>query len=250
MLIGPTVCEDIWQPGPPATDLSLAGAQLIANISASPFHVGKEREREQMLATRARDNVVAFVNAVGGQDELIFDGHSVVLDDEGQVVARAPGFEEALLIVDVDPIEAVGRRAARCSPADPRERAGAGARDSRRSHRRSAGDQGATSRADDRAHARRPRADEAGARARAQGLRREERLRGDRRRCLRRDRPALTAASPRRRSGRNACTASRCPRGTARPRRGPTRGSSPRTSALRSWSCRSSRWWRASTPCW
>ena len=112
VLIGATVCEDIWQPGPPATDLSLAGAQLVANISASPFHVGKEREREQMLATRARDNVcyVAFVNAVGGQDELIFDGHSVVLDDEGQVVARAPGFEEALLIVDVDPIEAVGRR--------------------------------------------------------------------------------------------------------------------------------------------
>jgi NAD+ synthase (glutamine-hydrolysing) len=112
VLIGPTVCEDIWQPGPPATDLSLAGAQMIANISASPFHVGKEREREQMLATRARDNVcyVAFVNAVGGQDELVFDGHSVVLDDEGQVVARAPGFEEALLIVDVDPIEAVGRR--------------------------------------------------------------------------------------------------------------------------------------------
>ena len=71
-LIGPTVCEDVWQPGPPATDLALAGAQLLVNISASPFHVGKEREREQMLATRARDNVcyVAFVNAVGGQDEL------------------------------------------------------------------------------------------------------------------------------------------------------------------------------------
>jgi NAD+ synthase (glutamine-hydrolysing) len=111
-LIGPTVCEDIWQPGPPATDLALAGAQLIVNISASPFHVGKDREREQMLATRARDNVcyVAFVNAVGGQDELIFDGHSVVLDDEGQVLARAPGFEEALLVVDVEPEEAVGRR--------------------------------------------------------------------------------------------------------------------------------------------
>jgi NAD+ synthase (glutamine-hydrolysing) len=111
-LIGPTVCEDVWQPGPPATDLALAGAQLIVNISASPFHVGKDREREQMLATRARDNVcyVAFVNAVGGQDELIFDGHSVVLDDEGQVLARAPGFEEALLILDVEPEEAVGRR--------------------------------------------------------------------------------------------------------------------------------------------
>jgi NAD+ synthase (glutamine-hydrolysing) len=112
VLIGPTVCEDIWQPGPPATDLTLAGAQLIANISASPFHVGKEREREQMLQTRARDNVcyVAFVNAVGAQDELVFDGHSVVLDDEGEVLARAPGFEEALLVVDVEPEEAVGRR--------------------------------------------------------------------------------------------------------------------------------------------
>jgi NAD+ synthase (glutamine-hydrolysing) len=112
VLLGPTVCEDIWQPGPPATDLALAGAQLIVNISASPFHVGKEREREQMLQTRARDNVcyVAFVNAVGAQDELVFDGHSVVLDDEGGVLARAPGFEEALLVVDVEPEEAVGRR--------------------------------------------------------------------------------------------------------------------------------------------
>jgi NAD+ synthase (glutamine-hydrolysing) len=112
VLIGPTVCEDIWQPGPPATDLALAGAQLIVNISASPFHVGKEREREQMLQTRARDNVcyVAFVNAVGAQDELVFDGHSVVLDDEGEVLARAPGFEEALLLIDVEPEEAVGRR--------------------------------------------------------------------------------------------------------------------------------------------
>jgi NAD+ synthase (glutamine-hydrolysing) len=112
VLLGPTVCEDIWQPGPPATDLSLAGAQLIVNISASPFHVGKEREREQMLQTRARDNVcfVAFVNAVGAQDELVFDGHSVVLDDEGEVLARAPGFEETLLVVDIEPQEAVGRR--------------------------------------------------------------------------------------------------------------------------------------------
>src|ERR1700693_3441005 len=111
-LIGPTVCEDIWQPGPPATDLALAGAQLIVNISASPFHVGKDREREQMLQTRARDNVcyVAFVNAVGGQDELIFDGHSVVLDDEGNVLARAPGFEEVLLVVDLDPTVAIARR--------------------------------------------------------------------------------------------------------------------------------------------
>ncbi len=111
-LIGPTICEDIWQPGPPATDMALAGAQLIANISASPFHVGKDLEREAMLATRARDNAcfVAFCNAVGGQDELIFDGHSLVLDDEGEVIARAPGFEETLLVLDVDPTVAIGRR--------------------------------------------------------------------------------------------------------------------------------------------
>jgi NAD+ synthase (glutamine-hydrolysing) len=112
VLVGPTICEDVWQPGPPATDLALAGAQLVANISASPFHVGKDREREEMLRVRARDNAcfVAFCNAVGGQDELIFDGNSLVLDDEGALVARAPGFEEALLVVDVDPVAAVGRR--------------------------------------------------------------------------------------------------------------------------------------------
>jgi NAD+ synthase (glutamine-hydrolysing) len=111
-LVGPTICEDLWQPGPPATDLALAGAQLLTNISASPFHVCRDREREEMFATRARDNAcfVAFCNAVGGQDELIFDGHSLVLDEEGHVLARAPGFEEALLVVDIDPADAVGRR--------------------------------------------------------------------------------------------------------------------------------------------
>jgi NAD+ synthase (glutamine-hydrolysing) len=110
--VGLTVCEDMWQPGPPATDLALAGAQLLVNVSASPFHVGKDREREEMFVARARDNsaFVAFCNAVGGQDELVFDGHSLVLDDEGEVVARAPGFEEALLVVDVDPTAAIGRR--------------------------------------------------------------------------------------------------------------------------------------------
>jgi len=105
VLVGPTICEDIWQPGPTIADLADAGAQLIANISASPFHVGKDREREEMLRRRARDTgcFVALCNAVGGQDELVFDGHSVVIDHEGEVVARAPGFEEALLVVDVDP---------------------------------------------------------------------------------------------------------------------------------------------------
>jgi NAD+ synthase (glutamine-hydrolysing) len=111
-LVGVTICEDMWQPGPPATDLALVGAQLLVNISASPFHVGKEREREEMFQQRARDtsSFVAFVNAVGGQDELVFDGHSCVLDDEGEVLARAPGFEETLLVVDVDPTAAIGRR--------------------------------------------------------------------------------------------------------------------------------------------
>src|SRR6187397_152097 len=111
-LIGPTVCEDVWQPGPPATDLALAGAELLVNLSASPYFVGKAEDREEMLITRARDNsaYLAFCNLVGGQDELLFDGHSVVLDDEGEVLARAPGFEEALLVVDLDPTEAIGRR--------------------------------------------------------------------------------------------------------------------------------------------
>jgi NAD+ synthase (glutamine-hydrolysing) len=112
VLVGPTVCEDVWQPGPPATDLALAGAQLLVNLSASPYHVGKAEDREEMLVTRARDNAsyVAFCNLVGGQDELVFDGHSVVLDDEGEVVARAPGFVEAMLVVDLDPAESIGRR--------------------------------------------------------------------------------------------------------------------------------------------
>src|SRR6266542_380082 len=111
-LVGLTVCEDMWQPGPPATDLALAGAELLVNISASPFYVGRPDEREEMFVTRARDNscVVAFCNTVGGQDELVFDGHSCVLDDEGTVLARAPGFEEALLVVDIEPQEVIGRR--------------------------------------------------------------------------------------------------------------------------------------------
>ena len=110
--VGITICEDVWQTGPPATDLSLAGAQLIVNLSASPFHVGKAEDREEMLVARARDTSAyfAFCNLVGGQDELIFDGHSVVLDDGGEVVARAIGFAEELLVVDVDPTEAMARR--------------------------------------------------------------------------------------------------------------------------------------------
>src|SRR5215212_3555939 len=111
-LVGVTICEDMWQPGPPATELALAGAQLLVNLSASPFHLLRDREREEMFATRARDNscFVAFCNAVGGQDELLFDGNSLVLDAEGRLLARGPGFEEALLVADIEPTDAVGRR--------------------------------------------------------------------------------------------------------------------------------------------
>jgi NAD+ synthase (glutamine-hydrolysing) len=102
--LGLTVCEDIWVPGPPASDEALAGAALIVNPSASPYHRGKGLERERMVIQRARDNlaVVAFCNMVGGQDELVFDGHSVVVDHEGEVVARAPQFAEALTFATVD----------------------------------------------------------------------------------------------------------------------------------------------------
>jgi NAD+ synthase (glutamine-hydrolysing) len=102
--VGVTVCEDMWQPGPPASELARLGARLLINISASPFHIGKDRAREEMFRTRARDNnaAVVFCNMVGGQDELLFDGHSCVIDDRGEVNARAPGFEEALLVVDLD----------------------------------------------------------------------------------------------------------------------------------------------------
>jgi NAD+ synthase (glutamine-hydrolysing) len=110
--VGITVCEDIWQPGPPATSEAVAGAQVIANISASPYHAGKGREREQMLMQRARDNVAAvvFCNTVGGQDELVFDGHSVAIDQDGVVVARAPQFEEDFTVCTLDLGAVVTRR--------------------------------------------------------------------------------------------------------------------------------------------
>ena len=103
--IGVTICEDIWRPGTPETDEALAGATLIVNISASPYHAGKAAGRERMIAQRAADNLaaVAFCALVGGQDELIFDGASFVCDHEGNVIARAPAFAEHLLVCDVDP---------------------------------------------------------------------------------------------------------------------------------------------------
>jgi NAD+ synthase (glutamine-hydrolysing) len=102
--IGVTVCEDIWEPGPPASDEAIAGATLIVNISASPYHAGKGAERERMFAQRARDSLacVAFCGLVGGQDELVFDGYSCVLDHTGATIARGKQFEEDMLICDLD----------------------------------------------------------------------------------------------------------------------------------------------------
>ncbi|HET8631241.1 MAG TPA: NAD+ synthase [Thermomicrobiales bacterium] len=102
--VGINVCEDIWYPVGPATLQSLAGARLILNINASPYSRSKQATRETMLATRAMDNdaFVCYVNLVGGQDELVFDGGSVIFDPAGRVVARAPQFAEHLLLADLD----------------------------------------------------------------------------------------------------------------------------------------------------
>ena len=110
--LGLTICEDVWTPGPPASDEALAGASLLLNASASPYHAGKGLQRERMLVQRARDNLfaIAFCNLVGGQDELVFDGHSLLLDHDGTVLARAPQFAEALLVGTVDPQAAVTAR--------------------------------------------------------------------------------------------------------------------------------------------
>jgi NAD+ synthase (glutamine-hydrolysing) len=101
--VGVNICEDIWYPGDPTRSQALGGAQLIVNINGSPYHAGKRRSREKMLAGRARDYGVAIVytNQVGGQDELVFDGGSMVLGPSGDLLARARMFEEDLLIYDV-----------------------------------------------------------------------------------------------------------------------------------------------------
>lgn len=102
--IGVNICEDIWYPnGPTKPQAILGDAQLIFNISASPYHAGKGQEREKMLATRAYDNVcmIAFCNLVGGQDELVFDGQSAVFDERGELVARGRPFEEDLIVADL-----------------------------------------------------------------------------------------------------------------------------------------------------
>ena len=102
--VGVNVCEDIWHENGPTNVQRSAGAEVILNINASPYHQLKGAQREEMLSRRAAANgvFVAYLNAVGGQDELVFDGQSLVVDPKGMVVARAPQFEEALMLVDVD----------------------------------------------------------------------------------------------------------------------------------------------------
>ena len=108
--IGINVCEDIWYEAGPATVQAYSGAEVIINISASPYHRGKGESREKMIATRASDTVAIFAynNLIGGQDELVFDGHSCIFDERGNLVTRGKQFEEDFIVADLD-IESVFR---------------------------------------------------------------------------------------------------------------------------------------------
>ncbi len=108
LAFGVTICEDIWYPDGPVRTQSLAGAELIININASPYHRGKPAFRERMLSTRAFDNTlfIAYLNSVGGQDELVFDGHSLVYDQRGRLLYRGRQYEEDFVLLDLD-MEAV-----------------------------------------------------------------------------------------------------------------------------------------------
>jgi NAD+ synthase (glutamine-hydrolysing) len=118
--VGVTVCEDAWSPTGPIISQAAGGAELIVNINASPYYAGRLRERETMLATRAADAQVpiVYVNLVGGQDELVFDGASMVFDETGALVARSRQFTEDLMVVDLDVRPGFRRRLL-----DPRGRA-------------------------------------------------------------------------------------------------------------------------------
>ena len=110
--VGVNICEDIWYPGDPTETQAKAGARVIVNINGSPYHAGKRRFREEMLADRARAYgvYVCYTNQVGGQDELVFDGGSMVLAPSGELMARAAMFEEELLVCDLEVAERGARR--------------------------------------------------------------------------------------------------------------------------------------------
>jgi NAD+ synthase (glutamine-hydrolysing) len=123
--IGVNICEDIWEPcGPTVVAAREGAATVVINLSMSPYHVGKGKQRETMLAERARDAGahVCYLNGVGGQDELVFDGQSLVFGPDGELLARAGQFEEQLLIVDLDvegPRRGAARERAAAAPASP-----------------------------------------------------------------------------------------------------------------------------------
>src|SRR5712692_8907377 len=102
--VGVNICEDVWYPTGPMTLQAHAGAEVIININGSPYYAGKGIFREEMLATRAADNgvIVVYLNMVGGQDELVFDGDSMVFNEQGALIARAKEFAEEMLLVDLD----------------------------------------------------------------------------------------------------------------------------------------------------
>ena len=114
--VGVNVCEDIWFESGPTVVQRQAGAELIVNINASPFHAGKSAyRRDSIVGSRATGNglYIAYLNTVGGQDELVFDGNSIICDPSGNVVARGPAFREALILADLD-IEPGQATAAAC----------------------------------------------------------------------------------------------------------------------------------------
>ena len=116
MRVGLTICEDLWEQAP-CQELAAAGAQLVVNLSASPYHARKLAQRERLFAERARRNhvAIAYCNLVGGQDELVFDGASLVLDARGRELARGTQFREDLVLVDLELEPAGGQRHPRSS---------------------------------------------------------------------------------------------------------------------------------------
>ena len=102
--LGVNICEDIWHPDGPTCSLKSSGARVIVNISSSPYYAGRLTEREKMLTNRAKENdvFIAYVNLVGGQDELVFDGASMLVDPEGQIIQQGYQFKEDLVISDLE----------------------------------------------------------------------------------------------------------------------------------------------------